>query len=172
MTTAAEGMVAEAQARRDRAGTAFDERFLLVRQRLVHLCTGLVGADEAEDVVQEVYLRTRSRTSQLRDPGSFDAWVARAAVNLCYNRHRARGRLVARLARLVRAGTTSDPDVGLRELVERLPTRERIVVVLHYGHGYRLDEIAELVGVTSGNARTILFRARRRLADQLVESDG
>jgi DNA-directed RNA polymerase specialized sigma24 family protein len=45
-------------------------------------------------------------------------------------------------------------------------------VVLHYGHGYRLEEIASLVGVTAVNARTILFRARRRLGQQLREAEG
>jgi DNA-directed RNA polymerase specialized sigma24 family protein len=45
------------------------------------------------------------------------------------------------------------------------------VVVLHYGHGYRTDEIAAKVGTSPSNARTILFRARRRLGEQLREAN-
>ena len=56
-------------------------------------------------------------------------------------------------------------------MVEGLPPRERTLVVLHYGYGYRFEEIARLTGLTTVNARTIVFRARRRLATQLEERD-
>ena len=46
-----------------------------------------------------------------------------------------------------------------------------MVVVLHYGHGYRLEEVADLLGLTAVNARTILFRARRRLGQALREAE-
>jgi RNA polymerase sigma factor (sigma-70 family) len=61
-------------------------------------------------------------------------------------------------------------DVGLRELIERLPPRERTLVVLHYGYGYRVEDIAAMAGMSAVNVRTILFRARRRLRDQ-IEAD-
>ena len=170
MITATEGTVTEAT---PSAATtaAFDDRFALVRDRLLRICIGLVGTDEAQDVVQDVYLRARSRHLQLRDPALFDAWAARAAINLCFNRHRSSTRLRARLPLLAGRGQSPPADVGLRELVEGLPPRERTVVVLHYGHGYRLDEIAVLLGLTGTNARTVLFRARRRLGEQLREAE-
>ena len=62
-------------------------------------------------------------------------------------------------------------DVGLRELVEQLPPRERTLVVLHYGYGYTLGEIADLLGLSHGNARSVLFRARAKLGEQLREAD-
>jgi RNA polymerase sigma-70 factor (ECF subfamily) len=151
---------------------AFARRFYEMRARMLRICTGLVGADHAEDVVQDTYLRTRDRLGQLHDPGRFEAWVARSAVNLCYNRHRSQRRLRERLPRLLAERKPStDRDPGLRELIERLPPRERTVIVLHYGHGYRTDEVAALVGTSPTNARSILFRARRRLAVQLREAE-
>lgn len=154
-------------------GTAFDRRFAAVRDRLLRICLGLVGPDHAEDVVHDVYLRARSRQRQLRHDDLFDAWICRTAVNACFNRHRERRRLLDRLPILARrASTTADPpDLGLRELIERLPGRERVVVVLHYGHGYQLAEIAALLDLTAVNVRTVLFRARRRLGQQLREAD-
>lgn len=170
--TIAEGIVTEATPSSATTESTFDERFAQVRERLLRICIGLVGADDAEDVVHDVYLRTRSRQGQLRDPELFDAWVARSAINLCFNRHRAGARVRERLPALLRARPAApEPDVGLRELIERLPSRQRTVVVLHYGHGYRLEEIAALVGTTPVNARTILFRARRRLGEQLKEAE-
>lgn len=149
----------------------FDARFALARDRLVRICAGLVGADVSEDVVHDTYLRGRSRFRQLRDDDVFEAWLARIAINLCMNRHRSRRTLRDLLPALVRRDR-ADRDLGLRDLVERLPSRERTVVVLHYGYGYRLEEIARMSGLSSINVRTIVHRARRRLADQLHEVDG
>ena len=150
----------------------FDQRFGEMRERLLRICIGLVGPDHAEDVLHDAYLLTRNRVAQLRDVNRFEAWVARAAVNLCYNRHRSRRRASERLPRLAASRPpAADRDPGLRELIERLPPRERTVIVLHYGHGYRTGEVAELVGTSPANARSILFRARRRLARQLEETE-
>jgi RNA polymerase sigma-70 factor (ECF subfamily) len=137
----------------------------------VRICAGFVGVDHAEDVVQDAYVRGRARIGQLRDVDLFDAWIARIAINLCVNRHRRSGRLRGLLGQLVPRQPAGPRDIGLRELIERLPDRERTVLVLHYGHGYQLDEIARLANLTPTNVRTIVFRARRRLADELDRAD-
>lgn len=143
---------------------AFTERFSRLRGRLLAVCTGLVGPDEADDVVQDTYLRARRRISELRDPGAFEAWVTRIAVNLCYNRHQ-RSRILRRLLpALGRRDVATGRDLGLRDLLERLPARERTVLILHYGHGYRFEEIAGLLGLTAVNVRAIASRSRRALA--------
>jgi RNA polymerase sigma-70 factor (ECF subfamily) len=158
--------------RTDEAAAArFDAQFEVARDRLVRICAGLVGRDLADDVVQDTYLRARSRFAQLRDPDLFEAWLTRIALNLCVNRHRSDRRLRALLPLLRPRTTGAMRDLGLRELIEQLPPRERTLVVLHYGHGYSFEDIARLTGLTTVNARTIAFRARRRLADQLHEAD-
>jgi RNA polymerase sigma-70 factor (ECF subfamily) len=150
---------------------AFDRLFEAARDRLVRVCTGFVGADVAEDVVHDAYIRGRERFAQLRDVDLFDGWLIRIAINLCLNRHRS-GRRLRDLLPLLRDRSRATPrDEGLRELVEALPARERTLVVLHYGYGYRFDEIARMTGLSTVNARTIVFRARRRLADQVREAD-
>jgi RNA polymerase sigma factor (sigma-70 family) len=150
----------------------FEDRFAAVRPRLLAISRGLVGTDAAEDIVQDAYLRARGRYGQLRDHSLFDAWLGRIVVNLCFNRHRDRRRLRDRLAVL---GRPRDPDrgrdIGLRELIERLTPRDRTVIVLYYGHGYQVDEIAALLDLTSTNARTILFRARAKLGEWLREAE-
>lgn len=149
---------------------SYDQRFEAVRNRLIWICTGLVGPDEAEDVVHDTYLRARDRIGQLHDPGNFDAWVARTAVHLCYNRHRSIRRLRQRLPDLAVAGVRSGRDAELRALVEALPARERTVIVLHYGHGYRTDELATLLETSPSNVRSILHRTRGRLRREFGES--
>lgn len=151
---------------------AYDARFNVMRERLIRICAGFVGPDAAEDVAHDAYLRGRAKWHQLRDPDLFEAWLTRLAINLCLSRHRSGRRLLDRLRSLVSSEADAPArDVGLRELVERLTPRERTLVVLHYGHGYSFEEIAKMARLSPVNVRTIVFRARRRLADQLGERD-
>jgi RNA polymerase sigma-70 factor (ECF subfamily) len=140
----------------------YDARFALARERLLRITASLVGADDAEDVVQDAYLLGRRRFDQLRDRSAFEPWLTRVAVNLCFGRHR-RGKRLRELLPGLLPRMAASSDIGLRELVEGLPPRERTVLVLHYGHGYGLDEIATLLDLTHTNVRTIIARTRKRL---------
>ncbi len=152
--------------------SAFDLRFSAARDRLVRICAGLVGADAADDVVHDTYLRARLRQGQLRDDDLFEAWLTRIAINLCMNRHRSHRRWIERIPTLARRSSIAPSrDAGLHELIERLPQRERTLIVLHYGHGYSLEEVALMSDLTPTNVRSIVFRARRRLRRQLEDAN-
>lgn len=140
----------------------FDARFALARERLLRITASLVGAIDAEDVVHDTYLLGRRRFDQLRDGAAFEPWITRIAVNLCFGRHRRTRRLRELLPALLPRRAAAS-DIGLREMVEELPPRDRTVLVLHYGHGYRLEEIAALLDLTHTNVRTIIARTRKRL---------
>jgi len=149
----------------------FDARFALARERLLRIVGSLVGTQEADDVVHDTYLLGRQRFGQLRDPSAFEPWLTRIAVNQCFGRHRRTRRLRQLLPALAPRRPASS-DVGLRELVERLPPRERTVLVLHYGHGYGLEEIATILDLTHTNVRTIIARTRKRLFAAWREAEG
>jgi len=145
--------------------TQFDQTFLAMQPRLLRLCARLAGAGAAEDLVHETYLRGRSRLAQLRDSSLLEAWLTRIAVNACHNHRRGAERTTT--SAWDRPGsnpTATNRDVGLMELVERLPPRDRTVLVLFYGYGYDLREIGDLLSITHANARSILSRTRRHLA--------
>ena len=145
-----------------------DRRFPELRPSLLRVSASLVGADEAEDVVHDTYLRARKTIRQLRDFGAMEAWLYRIAINVCYSRHRRWSR--ARVAeRGGMPGTAAGPDLDLRDLIVRLPDRERVILVLHYGHGYGLDEIAEVLGIKHATVRSIIARTRHVLHRQLTE---
>jgi RNA polymerase sigma-70 factor (ECF subfamily) len=149
----------------------FERRFAGVRDRLGRVVASLIGPTDADDVVHDTYLIARKRLSQLRDSSALEAWLFRIAINTAYSRKRRDRREALALPRLAgRARAPTDRDLALIELVESLPPAERTLVVLHYGHGYRLDEVGQLVGLTEGAVKAKLFRARRRLLRQLVEA--
>lgn len=148
------------------AGTSvqeLDRQFEAHRAALVRLCASMVGPDEADDVVQDTYMVARQRLGQLHDPAALGAWLKRIAVNRCYDRHRRHRRLVDRLPLLQRPAVADERNLSLLELIERLPGRQRTVLVLYYAHGYSQQEIADLLSLTHVNVRTILLRTRRQL---------
>jgi RNA polymerase sigma-70 factor, ECF subfamily len=154
---------------RDDLAAEFELRFEQLRPRLTAVCTAVAGADDAQDLVHEAYLRASERLHQLRDPALFDAWVVRIALNEAKGVLRSRRRHAERVAQLTPRRAEAS-DVGLRQLVESLPPRERAVIVLHYAYGYRMGEIARLIDLSEINVRSLAFRARRRLRGQLKEA--
>ena len=148
-----------------------DERFVELKPRLLAAARSLVGTDTAEDVVQDAYLRARAKIGQLRDVQALDAWLTRIVATTAFNHHRRRRGLLDRLPLLAERQAGTPPRASLDELVDQLPARERTVLVLQHAYGYRLDEIARIVGTTHTNARTIAFRARRRLATAWHEAE-
>ena len=162
--SAAKETVVPAEPVREAAET-YDLRFGEVRSYLVGVARSLVG-DDAEDVVQDTYLLGRQRLGQLRDHGLLRSWLTAIAVNQCYDRNRRRRRLVEFLGRS-RPSEPVSSDLDLRVGVEALPYRDRTIVVLHYGHGLSLEEIAVILGAKPATIRSILFRARARLRRML-----
>lgn len=148
----------------------FHRRFELMMPRLLSICRVVIGPADADDVVQETYLRAAERIGQLRDPRLFEAWVTRIALNEAKSVLRSSARRV-RVGVLDPPGAVQGSDAALRELVEALPIRQRMAVVLFYGYGYRVREVAELLGISEVNARTVLFRARRSLRRTMEMSD-
>lgn len=147
-----------------------DEQFEQMRPRLVGICRSIAG-DAAEDAVHDAYLQARRSIDQLRDLDALDGWLTTIALRQCISGHRRARRLRDRLADLLPRSSSGMPDIGLRELVERLPVRSRAVLVLHHGYGYSLLEVADILGLTHTNVRSIAARSRRRLMDQASEAD-
>ena len=147
-----------------------DRQFAASRPGLVRLAGSMVGAGEAEDVIQDVYLVARRRLHQLNDPDALEAWLKRIAVNRCYDWHRRRRRLIDRLPLLARP-EPRERDLSLVELVEALPPRQRTVLVLYHAYGYGLHEIAELLSLSHVNVRTIIARTRRDLLEAWIRTD-
>ena len=142
--------------------------FASQRDALLRHCRRLVGPDEAEDMLHETYLAAVLHADQIQRPRAVRAWLFRVATNRCLDLHRRRRRLVA-LGDRDPAGHPAR-DLGLRHEIEQLPPRARTIVVLYYAHGFGLREVADMLGLSHTNTRSILFRSRARLRETLGES--
>ena len=121
---------------------------------------------DAEDAVQEAYLKYLEKCPKLDGEGREKAWLMRVAVNAALDRLRDRKRHpTGELLDIYPA-----PEGETQELLEsigRLPANERAAVHLFYYEGYTTDEIANILKCRPGTARSYLSRARERLRQEL-----
>ena len=145
---------------------AFDVLAASAGDRLYAVALLILRApDLAEDAVQEALVRAWKQLPSLRDPDKFDAWLYRLVVNACAEQ----GRQLRRWSQQVRALPT-DVSIGdhstsvvVRDQLERgfgrLKPEQRAVVVLHYYSGFSSSEIARILGIPEGTARSRLHYA-------------
>jgi RNA polymerase sigma factor (sigma-70 family) len=145
---------------------------------MVRLAGLLLDADEAEDVVQDVFVSVHRRGGDvLRDPAAAQAYLRRAVVNVCRSAIRRR-MAVRRRQRALEAsawvGRVDQPSSEaivvvsaeqreLLALVAALPRRQRECLVLRYWADLTDREVAEALGVSVGSVKQHLSRATATL---------
>lgn len=149
--------------------------------RIFGFCLSRLGSrEEAEDAVQTTFLNVQRGLGRGVVPEYELAWLFKIAQNVCHNRHqsaRRRGRVEAThdldALQDVIASPDRSPAVSLGELTSALgaiPARQRRALVLREFEGCSYDEIASELGVSVSAVETLLFRARRAVAQQLEQS--
>jgi len=148
--------------------------------RIFGYCLSLLGTrEEAEDAVQTTFMNVQRGLDRGVVPQFELAWLFKIARNVCYNRTESSSR-----RRRIESGHDLDgledvlasPEgnagVSMAELTRALggiPERQRRALLLREFQGMSYDEIAGELGITVAAVETLLFRARRSLADQLEQ---
>jgi RNA polymerase sigma-70 factor, ECF subfamily len=146
-------------------------------QRLYRVAWALTrDAAEAEDVVQESWVRAFQRLDQVTDPARFRAWLTRVAVNEALHRRRQHQRRESLTDPEAEMMTEDDPEslAAQRELrpvleaaVSSLPDMLRVVFVLREVEGMAVADIADSLGIQEATVKTRAFRARELLRSRL-----
>ena len=126
----------------------------------------LGDVQEAEDAVQETYLRYLEKRPELKDENHEKAWLLKVTANRCKSVLRQRRRHPA----VELLDVYPAPEGDTRELVEAvlaLPANQRAAVHLFYYEGYSTDEIAAILGQRPGTVRSHLSRGREALRQKL-----
>lgn len=156
-----------------------DEEFAAFYQSSVRTLVGqlfVITGDlqEAEDVVQEAYVRAWGRWADLCGYDAPEAWVRRVAINLARNGVR---RARRQLAAWVRHGPDTEvpeltgDEIALTQVLRTLPRRYREVLTLHYLADLPVQAIAGQLGAPEGTVKARLARGRRLLAARLRVAD-
>jgi len=124
----------------------------------------------AEDALQSALVSAWRQLPHLRDADRIEAWFHRVLVNACYVEIRRNRPWAANVRVLPNLGpSTPDPTrlVSDRDELERafrrLPVDQRVVFVMHHYLGYSLVEVAEIIGIPAGTARSRLHYSTRVL---------
>ena len=121
---------------------------------------------EAEDAVQDTFLRWLEKRPEFRDGGHEKAWLLTVCANGCKSRLRAMKRRPT--IELLDIYPAPDGDSGaVAEAVFALPANQRAAVHLFYYEGYSTEEIARMLGQRPGTVRSHLSRARETLRREL-----
>ena len=132
----------------------------------------------AMDIAQDAFLKLFSAIRGFRGDSSFDAWLYRIVVNSCFDQKRRTRRLMPLIDGLLDAiqapGRSALDELLRSELSGRvqsavagLPPEQRIVIVLRYTQGLSYDEIAEILGCSTGTVASRLNRAHKILGRRL-----
>jgi RNA polymerase sigma-70 factor (ECF subfamily) len=145
----------------------FEEFYGACFDRLVGQLALVTGSlPEAEDLVQEAFLRAAARWPRLRHYDVPEQWARRVALRLAINQFRRTRRRGAALVRLGPPPVTppaSADALALDAALRTLPIRHRQVVVLHYLLGLSLEEIGRELLLPVGTVKSQLHRARQAL---------
>ena len=152
----------------------FEDFYRREYRSVVGLIYTLSGSPAAEELAQDAFFeacRNWTDVGALEKPG---AWVRMVAMRLA-NRHRQRRALESKI--LTEKLSGFDTSVGYPELsteraefwhvVRKLPRREAQCLILHYHDGYTIAEIADMLGIRAGTAKSYLHHGRTNLAKQL-----
>jgi RNA polymerase sigma-70 factor (ECF subfamily) len=118
----------------------------------------------AEDAVQETLIRTWQQLPRLRDAGKFDAWVHRMLINACADLGRSRRRILrADVVSVEPIGTDASNHTADRDQIERgfrrLKPEHRVAMILRYYADFDAEEIAEILGIPIGTAKSRIHYA-------------
>ena len=168
---------------RERFSGVFRERY----RELYGLGYRLLGDHgEAEDVVQETFLKLDGHPVLERPDPEVAAWLRRVCLNTAYNRLRGQRRATARLDRAARAERAEDEtDAGasplldvlraeqqqaVRRALASLPERQRACLLLRHA-GYSYAEIAATLDLAVGSVGVLLARGERAFREAYLDSD-
>lgn len=173
--------------RRAREGDRWAEEALYRRhvRAVTNAATRLLGrTTEADDVVQDTFLRALERIDDVRDGVAFRAWIQRIAVTLCHRRFRKRKLLRAfgldrgdddaALATSAIAGSRPDLVLELAEIDRTLSTlsiASRTAWILHRVEGWTLEETADALSVSLATAKRRLSEADVRIQPLRARGD-
>jgi RNA polymerase sigma factor (sigma-70 family) len=133
---------------------------------------------DAEDILQDAFIKVFNKIHQFKFEGSFEGWIRRIIVNTALKKYSLR-----RYEKEVVGYEVKDKDEGgmepsayahltqkeILELINNLPDGYRLIFNLYVVEGFQHEEIAEMLGIQPGTSRSQLVKARTMLQKQITE---
>lgn len=154
---------------------AQQQLFDLFSGKMMALCFRYAKSrEEAEDIMQEGFLRVFRKIETFQGTGSFEGWIRRVFTNVAIRHYQKNSRLhiVSGIEDLEEEPSEEILDhffaaEDLMKMVQSLPDGYRMVFNLYAIEGYSHEEIADQLGISIGTSKSQLARARRSLQRML-----
>ena len=131
----------------------------------------LPSAADAEDAVQEAFLKLLDRRAVFQDAEHEKAWLIRVTLQRAADIRRKKAREAPLDAAAETCEPNREPETELLSAVRALPEKYGAVIHLYYYEGYSVKEIAKLLGLPAPTVGTRLNRGRERLRQMLKEDE-
>jgi RNA polymerase sigma-70 factor (ECF subfamily) len=155
--------------------SVFEEIYRRFGDRMKSIAYNHLGnISDAEDAVQEAFLKVHRAASTFTGEAALSTWIYRIVVNTCYDVLRKRRRRIeeANIDDVGESAERTAPSVDdakrmtLRKLLDSLPEQRRTVFTLFEIEGLSHAEIGEVLGISEGNSKWILFATKKELQEQ------
>jgi RNA polymerase sigma factor (sigma-70 family) len=152
-----------------------EELYRRFSPRMYAVCLRYAGnAEEAEDILQEGFIKVFKKLDSFRSEGSFEGWVRRIFVNTAIEHFRRKRYLMPITEKeentIEGKYTTVLDDLGAKDimaLVQELSPGYRTVFNMYVVEGYTHKEIADMLGISEGTSKSQLSRAKVILQDMV-----
>lgn len=148
----------------------FSEKYSLYGKTLFRICMVQLGnKQDAEDVIQEAFLKLMYKAPKFNNSEHEKAWVIRVTINLCKDIHRSiwRKRVVKMEDIEIYYGDSK--DLSIVEEILKLKTKYKEVIYLHYYEDYSIKDISEILKLSESAVKMRLKRGRESLKIGLEE---
>jgi RNA polymerase sigma-70 factor, ECF subfamily len=165
---------------------AYERLYSLHGARMKNLARNILGSStDAEDAVQETFLKVQRGIASFRGQSSFVTWTFRILVNTCYDarRSRLRKKEVAADAEPQRDDVAPRPEpqapgahpslrMALERALAKLTRHQRDVFLLYEVEGFRHAEISSMLEISEAASKNALFQAKKNLRQMLEPPHG
>lgn len=168
---------------RDGDGSAFEELYRQHAGRLYNLTFRMAGsAQEAEDLLQDVFLLAYRKLGSFRGDSSLGTWLYRLGMNQCLDYLRGRHARMSQATESLDDEGTAEPAaplpatpiavnrMDLERAIGRLPNGCRAAFLLHDVEGFEHREVARILGVSEGTSKSQVHKARMKLRGMLKQT--
>lgn len=143
---------------------------MLYRLALSHL----KNPEDAEDTVQEVFVKYMHHISILSDEEHERAWLIRTTVNRCYDLLRYNSKRnhkdIYEMAEEI-AAEENEQHIEIFQILEKLPVKYKTVIVLHYLEGFSVEEIARMLRISASAVKMRLSRGREQMKEVIEREE-
>lgn len=148
--------------------------YKLYVQAMYNTCIRMVSNQyDAEDIIQESFVKAFNNLDSFRGDSSFGAWLKRIVINQSISFLRAKKQEFTDIDNLQIVSEEEEDNIPkvdptmIHESIKTLPEKARVVLNLYLLEGYRHKEIAEILNITESTSKSQYLRAKHLLRDKL-----